>query len=762
MLISAYSNTKIKILINGSGDGFIRPTRGLRQGCPMSPYIFILTMEILSRILQISLQNRVLKGLRLAATAPYLTHIMYADDLIILGTADREEIQNLKHILMCFGEASGLEINPAKSKLWFTKTCHENMREMIITEFQAQLARNDEKYLGAFVMAKGGAKRTENMLIDRLTEKFAGWKCSMLSHAGHLVLIKSVLTSLPVYYMSTKRLPRCVLNKMSSLIAKFFWGKIDKTRYLAFVSWKSICKPIEEGGLGVRDLVLFGDALFLKNAWDLMRQGDKLWVKVCQAKYYPKIGFWKAKNTNGASSLWREVVKVRHHLQDDVRWEINNGGGVQALSQPWFPNWEVHQNYSPRETVKKVSELLHSDTGLWNLEELHRLFGRERAVTIQTQIKPPDLTNEVQDRLIWHKSKKGKYSVKEGYNQLFLPAQQGTQANIGVQWSIINRWKFLAPKVKLFLWRMLSRALPLASNLHSRIMALSPLCQRCGEENEYESHCFFYCPGSRRVWFEGKLGLRTHDQPLDITQAFTQTVSLLDEDGIKLYCYTLWELWKGRNEVIMQHKRFDPAKILRAVSNWTKEGVLERQQSSDLQQTLKLPGYEVQKQDWLLIVDASWQQSGKAGIAYILYEKGKVSQWCFNYCEAHDPFHAEALAMLHGFNLLKQKLQQNQDKKVNVCSDCQNLVEAVNEMHTENIPSWRAMPVVQELISVYKSCIQNITVRFVKRDAVKPPHIMANFARRVNQAKEGNALNCNLLFEMGIGLEIDKNFFEIT
>ncbi|KAJ4746298.1 Ribonuclease H-like superfamily protein [Rhynchospora pubera] len=494
----------------------------------------------------------------------------------------------------------------------------------------------------------------------------------------------------------------------------------------------------------------------------MMRQGDKPWVRVCQAKYYPKIGFWKAKNTNGASSLWREVVKVRHYLKGDVRWEVNKGRCIQALSQPWFPNWDVQQTYNPRETEKKVADLIYPVTGLWNVEELHRLFGNEIAATIQTQIKPPDPTSEVEDRLIWHRSRTGKYSVKEGYNQLLLPAYQQLPSNIGALWVMINRWKFLAPKVKLFLWRMLSKALPLASNLHSRIIAISPLCQRCGQENEYESHCFFFCPGSRRVWFEGRLGLRTHDQPLDIIQAFTQTVSLLDEDGIKSYCYTLWELWKGRNEVIMKHKQFDTRKILWAVSNWMKEGVLEGQQSQLLPQHSKMPGYEVQKEDWQLMVDASWQQAGKTGIAYILYEYGTVNQWGFKCSEAHDPFHAEALAMLHGFKLVIQKLQVNGDKKVDILSDCQNLVVAVNEFNSENIPSWRAMPVVQELINLYKNNANIIQVRYVRRDAVKPPHILANHARRVTQTIDGTALNCDLLLEMGIGLEIDKNYFEIT
>ncbi|KAJ4778970.1 Ribonuclease H-like superfamily protein [Rhynchospora pubera] len=500
----------------------------------------------------------------------------------------------------------------------------------------------------------------------------------------------------------------------------------------------------------------------MKNAWELMRDGDRLWVKICQAKYYPKIGFWKATNTSGASSLWREVVKVRHHLMDDIRWEVNNGRKTYALSQPWFPNWSVHQEFNQRDTVKKVADLLDPQTGMWNMEDLQRLFGREKAEIIQNDVKIPTPECEMDDRLIWQKSKTGRYSVNEGYKELDLMTVQRAAGNIGVQWRVISKWNFIVPKVKIFLWRLLSRALPLANNIHRRIRAISPICQRCGQENEYESHCFFFCPGSRRVWFEGKLALRSHDQPLDITQAFTQTILVLDEEGIKVYSYTLWELWKGRNEVIMQHKQFDPVRIKKAVSNWMKEGYLENQRNQNEQQCQRIPGYEVKGHDWNLIVDASWQQSRKTGIAFMFYEHGAVTQWSSNFCEAYDPFHAEAMSLLDGLKMVVQKLQEDQEKIVNVFSDCQNLIVAVTEMNTDNIPSWRALKTVQELIKLYKSWTHNIQLRHVRRDAVQPAHLLANDVRRTMQAKHGNTFDCAYLLEMGIDLELDSNYFEIT
>jgi lipid-A-disaccharide synthase-like uncharacterized protein len=75
----------------------------------------------------------------------------------------------------------------------------------------------------------------------------AGWKMNVLSPAGRLTLLKSSLSSIPVYYMSCYHLPVHTINKLTSLLRKFFWGKLDKKRYLAFIAWDKICLPYEEG-----------------------------------------------------------------------------------------------------------------------------------------------------------------------------------------------------------------------------------------------------------------------------------------------------------------------------------------------------------------------------------------------------------------------------------------------------------------------------------------------------------------------------------
>lgn len=121
-------DSRVTISVNGKGDGFITPTRGLRQGCPMSPYLFIIAMEFLAKLFQARVQQGDIRGVRLAKTAPTLTHILYADDLVVMGQASMREVTNLKRIFDTFAQHSGLAINPDKSTIWFSRGCEEEVR----------------------------------------------------------------------------------------------------------------------------------------------------------------------------------------------------------------------------------------------------------------------------------------------------------------------------------------------------------------------------------------------------------------------------------------------------------------------------------------------------------------------------------------------------------------------------------------------------------------------------------------------------------
>ncbi|KAJ4730974.1 RNA-directed DNA polymerase (reverse transcriptase)-related family protein [Rhynchospora pubera] len=757
LLVSSYSRAKITININGRGNDFITPTQGLRQGCPMSPYVFIMAMEVLSRLLQGAMRKNMIRGVKVAHTSPCITHAIYADDLILMGDTAEAEVQVFTSLLHKFALASGLCINPSKSGLWFSKACGRQTMDRVQSAWQARKVQGEERYLGIIIGERGDIKRNGRLLLEKIRTKLSGWKSHMLSHAGRMILIKAVLMSIPVYAMSLEMLPKGILNDINRLMAKFLWGKTDQTRYLTLIGWQKICKPTEYGGLGIKNLEKFGEALFLKMVWSVMADEDKTWVQICKSKYFPVVGFWRAQCANNSSKMWRQILKLRDTFKHQVKWQLGDGSRVNALSQPWYDDWTVQWEATHADRRLKVSSLVDNQTGNWKVAELTRLFTPNQVQSIVMGTNKPDVQAQIGDSLIWKTSKSGRYSVKEGYKE--LTKQDSVQIIPNVNWDLIWRWKSIAPKVKFFLWRLLHKGLPLATNMHARMSNVSPICQRCHEENEYEMHCMFFCNTSRQVWFASPLGIRVHALPMDIAVTVQQIMGGLDEEGNKIFAYTMWEIWKQRNKTVIEHCAFQPQGVIqmvKATCNTERKGYenVQRRENQGVHEK-----YDYDGEGWQVILDASWDSSKSAGGAYVLYYKGCVHSIGLHSFEVHDPFHAEAVALKEAMCYVYDTIGLAGDTKVQFFSDCMNLVLAVNQGDISGLPAWRATKTVQEMIVRMEGELTGMNLGYVHRKAVKQPHDLANVARRAKVNYQGGTLMALQQYAR-VHNTIDENYFQ--
>lgn len=136
-----------------------------------------------------------------------------------------------------------------------------------------------------------------NFLYEKFESKLQAWKGRLLSLAGRLVLIRSVLMSILIYFMATTKTPKKVINGITGTIRRFFWGKPEKERYMAYIAWKKILCPIE-GGLGLRCLDTINDALLTKFLWRLASDSSSLWATQIRAKYLPRSKLWHSKRTS--------------------------------------------------------------------------------------------------------------------------------------------------------------------------------------------------------------------------------------------------------------------------------------------------------------------------------------------------------------------------------------------------------------------------------------------------------------------------------
>lgn len=213
-----------------------------------------------------------------------ITNCIYADNLLIFGKAATLEANTIMNALIAFSDVSGQQIGPTKSSIWFSRPTGDMQREAVSRIFQVQQTAISCTYLGAPIATTAGAF---DFLIEAISRRLSSWKSKVLTQAGRLVLIKSVLQSIPIYFMATFKIPQKVINKISSLARRFYWGKVDKSRYMSLLAWDKLVKPILMGGLGLRDMAVMNKALLLKMLWRLASGSDALWARQVRAKCLP-------------------------------------------------------------------------------------------------------------------------------------------------------------------------------------------------------------------------------------------------------------------------------------------------------------------------------------------------------------------------------------------------------------------------------------------------------------------------------------------
>ncbi|XP_016177845.1 uncharacterized protein LOC107620148 [Arachis ipaensis] len=198
LMMSCVKSATYRFKINGKLSAKIHPQRGLRQGDPLSPYLFILAAESFTILMERVLTDNLISRIRLAPTAPVITHLLFADDCIIFAGAQEEEIYQLIQILNKYTEASGQRINTEKSGLIFRS--HVSIQRRVNIEEITGMASWEEpgRYLGLPTTWGRSKNKALEWIQEKILDKMQGWKEKLLNQAGKEVLIKAVIQVIPV------------------------------------------------------------------------------------------------------------------------------------------------------------------------------------------------------------------------------------------------------------------------------------------------------------------------------------------------------------------------------------------------------------------------------------------------------------------------------------------------------------------------------------------------------------------------------------
>jgi hypothetical protein len=335
LIMRCVGTVNFQIKVNGELLQSFKPSRGLRQGDPISPYLFLLCGEGLSSLLKFYNGDWVDRGIRVCPGAPWISHLLFADDCIVFLKADNISALRLTEILEVYSTGSGQRANKDKSSVYCSPNCSNSIRNVVKGTLQITREALSEKYLGLPTASGRLTERHFDHIVERSRSRVQGYSEKKMSCAAKEVHLKSVIQALLTYSMSCFKLTKGLCKKVMAVMSKYWWaGSLDK-RGMHWQSWEKMSIPKSKGGLGFRDLGIFNDAMLAKHAWRLLERPGSLCARVLLARYSKGGDVLSASCPKGASPTWKAICKGREVLRKGLIRRIGDG----RTTEIWYDQW---------------------------------------------------------------------------------------------------------------------------------------------------------------------------------------------------------------------------------------------------------------------------------------------------------------------------------------------------------------------------------------------------------------------------------------
>ncbi|KAK4376022.1 hypothetical protein RND71_006699 [Anisodus tanguticus] len=261
-IMQCITTPQYSIKLNGGVYESIKRRRELRQGDPVSPLLFVICMEYLSRILK---RVGEFPGFEFHAKCRSigLNHMYFADDMLLFCKGNYQSVMLLLRGMETFTNASGLQANAGKSNI-FSANMDPQSLEDICAATEYQRGNLPFRYLGVPVSAKRINIVDCEILIDKLSARVKAWSSRSLSYAGKVQLINSVILHIHSYWSSMFILPKKVMKRLTAICRNFLWDGKEETRKVPLIAWDLVCKPKNMGGLGVINCIVWNEAAVAK------------------------------------------------------------------------------------------------------------------------------------------------------------------------------------------------------------------------------------------------------------------------------------------------------------------------------------------------------------------------------------------------------------------------------------------------------------------------------------------------------------------
>ncbi|GMJ04189.1 hypothetical protein HRI_004088000 [Hibiscus trionum] len=530
LVMRCVSTVSYQVILNDNISPSFRPTRGLRQGDPLSPYLFLFCAQGLSALLNEAKSNKQVAGVKVGRQGVTLTHLFFADDCILFGEASTMGAQITQNLMLAYERASGQKVNFEKSLIYFSSNVSPEMKDVVGGLLGVRIADNAERYLGLPTMIGRNKREAFANLKDKTNTRVDCWSNRFLSMGGKEVFIKSVLQAIPIYAMQCFLFPLTLCTDLEAILNKFWWCNSGSKKGIHWSRWIDLCGSKEMGGMGFRNLAKFNIAILAKQGWSLLTNPDSLLSKVFRGHYYPNESFLHANLGSSPSYAWKSIWASRGLLEKGIGWIIGDGKSVNIWNDSWVPGLS-----DGRITVDSISTQfttvfdLIKEQGLWKEDVIRRLFNTTQAAQI---LKIPLANVPTPDVYTWRHDN--------------------------------------SAKVKVTCWRFVKNYIPTNVNLSVRRIPVSINCLLCDSGQESVQHLFEcrYFKHVLRILHCNFTNISGEQQWLQWLANLFESLSV---DKARRFLVAIWAIWGYRNKRLHENANQRPEDIANYVIQYIRE-----------------------------------------------------------------------------------------------------------------------------------------------------------------------------------------------
>lgn len=566
-IMNCISSPSFTISINGEHKGFFQGLRGIRQGDPMSPYLFTLVMEVFTLIMKRQIDNDDDFQYHWKCNDLQLTHLCFADDLLVFCHGDRKSALVVRKALDEFSRISGLIASMEKSSTFFYNV-KRRVKDEISEVMPFSVGELPVRYLGVPLLSSKLRRNDCISLLNKVKKKLLDWKNKSLSFAGRMQLISSVLCSLHVYWASMFIIPKNITDDIERLIRGFLWCQGDFKRGKAKVNWNDVCKPKRQGGLGFKDLHMWNIALMSKHIWNIVDNKNSIWVKWIKHERLKLRNFWDYNIPNEACWSWRKILQCRKAIGSFIVYRLGNGKNSSAWYDNWHPAGPLGKIISYRDIYEadleknaRVSDIVVN--GEWVVPDEWRT-----KFNVVFDVPPPVLIQNRNDRVMWRNGrlKTVSFSVKTVWDDISVK-------NDEVKWANLVWYSQCIPRHAFILWVAIHCKLKTQDKFMMGDDNCNLVCPFCKGQRDSHPHLFFECNYPMAVWNELKSMARIDYAPI----TWMEIIDYLQDRPINRSIWSIIQrlilgacvyfIWQERNMRLYQNKSRPKDKLIDQIKN---------------------------------------------------------------------------------------------------------------------------------------------------------------------------------------------------